>query len=176
MPSKLIKSMASATILIPLCLGSTVAQAQELPESNHPTTNSHRDISSQHAFVFEGPDGTRTFDTERSFIVPRLLDGDKLSIDGNVINVHNIDGQLVASIKADLPEDFILQEVPRGIIATNPNENLFRARCIDNKWVSLGLNITGDLLVCAPFGAATGGIGGFGCSAAIGAGVTAISC
>lgn len=56
------------------------------------------------------------------------------------------------------------------------NESEQAARCISNKWVSLGINAAADALVCAPFGAATGGVGGGGCGVAVGTGITAASC
>ena len=145
------------------------SQAQDLVSTEQTAPN-----SDQHAFTFTAPDGTRTFDTEDSLIVPNLLPGDELSIDGSVINVHNSEGTLVASIKADLPEDLILEETEEGVIATSANGTSFR--CIGNKWVSLGINVAADALVCAPFGVATGGVGGFGCGAAVATGVTAASC
>ncbi|WP_255364720.1 hypothetical protein [Corynebacterium sp. NML140438] len=123
---------------------------------------------------FEQEDGIRSFNVDSNVLVPNVLDGDQIKIEGNLINTYDAQGKLVASIKADLPEGVVLKYTDGVIYAGSVSGQA--ARCIDNKWVSLGINLAADALVCAPFGAATGGVGGFGCSAAVGVGITAASC
>lgn len=133
-----------------------------------------QDTKGESAFWFEDEDGRRTFDTQGSVLVPHILEGDRIEIDGDVINTYNKAGTLVGSLKADLPEGMKLKKDAEGIRAVSESSRV--ARCISNKWVGLGLNIAGDALVCGPFGAATGGVGGLACGAAVGAGITAASC
>lgn len=129
-------------------------------------------------FWFEAPDGTRTFDIEDNALVPTLIPGDRLSIIGNVIDVTSSSGELVASLKADLPDGIVLEQSDGSIraIQSTTDSGAAARRCIGNKWIALGLNIIGDATVCVPFGIATGGIGGFACSAAVGTGITAAAC
>lgn len=125
-------------------------------------------------FWFTSEEGIRTFDIEENVLVPHLLAGDQIKIEGNIINAYNAQGKLVASIKSDLPEGIVLKYTDGVIYAGSESGDA--ARCIDNKWVSLGINIAADALVCAPLGAATGGVGGFACGAAVGTGITTASC
>lgn len=125
-------------------------------------------------FWFESEDGIRSFNIDGNVLVPELLDGDKIEIKGDVINAYDTQGEVVASLKADLPEGVALKYTDGVIYAGS--ESGQASRCIDNKWVALGINITGDALVCAPFGVFTGAVGGVACGAVLGAGVTAASC
>ena len=125
-------------------------------------------------FWFESADGIRSFNADGNVLVPKVLDGDQIKIEGDIINTYDAQGNLVASIKADLPEGVVLKYTDGVIYAGS--ESGQAARCISNKWVSLGINVTADALVCAPFGAATGTLGGWGCGAAVASGITAASC
>ncbi|AWB83192.1 hypothetical protein C3E79_00765 [Corynebacterium liangguodongii] len=107
-------------------------------------------------------------------LVPRLLEGDTVKIEGDVINAYNAKGELVASIKATLPQGIALGYDGEVIYASSADG--VANRCIENKWVSLGINTAADLLVCPPLGIATGGVGGAACGAATSLGVTAASC
>ncbi|SEB88329.1 hypothetical protein SAMN04488531_2070 [Corynebacterium coyleae] len=125
-------------------------------------------------FWFESEDGIRSFNVDGNVLVPELLDGDKVEIEGDVINAYDAQGEVVASLKADLPEGVALKYTDGVIYAGS--ESGQASRCIDNKWVALGINYAGDALVCAPLAAGTGGAGAVFCGAAVGAGVTAASC
>ncbi len=91
-----------------------------------------------------------------------------------MINAYNAKGELVASIKANLPQGITL-EYDGEVISASSADGVAN-RCIENKWVSLGINVAADVLVCGPVGLATGGVGGAACGAATGLGVTAASC
>lgn len=130
-------------------------------------------------------DGKRTFNVEGDSLVPNLVEGDSLKVEGNTINTYNSAGELVASIEADVPEGVHLMYVDGVITAhdtsadQSTNDGFASSagyNCIDNKWVSFGLTAVADGLVCAPLGVATGGVGGFACGVAVGAGITALSC
>ena len=103
-----------------------------------------------------------------------MLKSDSVRIEGNLINTYDANDELVGSIKADLPEGVALK-FANGVIYAGSTDGVAN-RCIENRWVGLGINVAADALVCAPVGAATGGAGGFACGAAVGAGVTAASC
>lgn len=105
-----------------------------------------------------------------------MQEGDHIKIDADVINTYNSEGDLVTSIKAELAEGVALVQKDGVILAESDNSGYTTEGCIKNKWVALGLNIATDGLVCAPFGAATGGVGGFVCGAGVVTGVPAITC
>lgn len=162
----------TAFSIIPLgLLGTAPADAEPVSSDNGTVVNSAKN---EPDFWFDAKDGRRTFDAQGSVLVPHLVDGDRIEIDGDVVNTYNKEGKLVASLKADLPEGVKLKQDEEGIYAGSDNPR--SKRCIKNKWVSFGINAATDALVCAPFGAATGGAGGIACSAAVGAGITAASC
>lgn len=167
------KTVATVGLFL-LCSTPAWAQAEQVSGDQAAELNSNSTKLQGHAFVFRGPDGTRTIDTQGSRIIPNLLPSDQVHVEGNVINIVNGQGRLVGSVKADLPEGLKLKLIDGFVIATDADG--ISARCIGNKWVGLGLNVVGDALVCVPFGAATGGAGGFACGAAVGAGITAASC
>lgn len=143
------------------------------------------DIQKEPAFWFNAEDGKRTFDVEGNSMVTTLVEGDTLKIEGNFINTYNSAGKLVASLKANIP-DGVQLKYQNGVItahdqsakqATNNDATTLSGyKCIDNKWVSFGLGVVADGLVCAPLGVATGGVGGFACATAATAGITALSC
>lgn len=60
-------------------------------------------------FWFESEDGIRSFNVDGNVLVPELLDGDKVEIEGDVINAYDAQGEVVASLKADLPEGVALK-------------------------------------------------------------------
>lgn len=60
-------------------------------------------------FWFESEDGIRSFNVDGNVLVPELLDGDKVEIEGGVINAYDAQGEVVASLKADLPEGVALK-------------------------------------------------------------------
>lgn len=142
--------------------------AQDTPARSADETNPGPD------FWFEAPSGIRTFSIENNVIVPHIKDTDRIELAGNLINVYDPKDGLVASIAADLSEGMALREAD-GVIYVG-SEDGAPNRCIDNKWVGLGINVAADALVCTPFGLATGGGGGFACGAAVATGVTAASC
>ena len=52
-------------------------------------------------FWFESVDGIRSFNVDGNVLVPKVLDGDQIKIEGDIINTYDAQGNLVASIKAD---------------------------------------------------------------------------
>ncbi|MFP7665529.1 MAG: hypothetical protein ACHEUT_08300 [Corynebacterium pyruviciproducens] len=152
---------------------SSLANAEEVQQAESQTIEAPS-ASDQPAFWFQSAEGTRTFDVSENVIVPHVLKSDSVRIEGNLINTYDANDGLVGSIKADLPEGVALK-FANGVIYAGSTDGVAN-RCIENKWVGLGINVAADALVCAPVGAATGGAGGFACGAAVGAGVTAASC
>lgn len=164
--------IAIGAIAFPTASNATPSDASSSPSQEN--CGNEQSVDQTHAFWFKSPEGTRTFDISENAIVPHTLDGDRVEIEGDLINTYDRNGQLVGSIRADLPDGVVLKFANDVIYAGSADG--VAARCIDNKWVALGINVAADALVCAPVGAATGGVGGFGCGVAVGAGITAASC
>lgn len=166
-------SLAAASLIVSSLF--TPAFAQSASEVAGQTVESSGGTNGTEAdFWFKSAEGMRTFDVEENVLVPHLLEGDTIEIEGDLINAYNAKGELVASIKATLPQGIALGYDGEVIYASSADG--VANRCIENKWVSLGINTAADLLVCAPLGLATGGVGGAACGAATSLGVTAASC
>ena len=166
-----IKSAAAAIMLVAMVQYPAVSMAAE----NYAKEKAGEVSQQKHSeeFWFESEEGTRTFDIESDALVPHLQEGDRLEIEKDVINAYSSKGELVASVKANLPEGVELEYDGNVIRAKDTSTD---EGCINNKWVSFGINVAADALVCAPFGAGTGGVGGLACGAAVGAGITALNC
>lgn len=169
---------ASALIGMTAISGMGLASAESFAGASASSMPSTSDSEHGADIWFDAEDGTRTFDTEGDSLIPHLLPGDEMTLDGDVLNVTNSKGELVASLKADLPDGVVLRESDGAIRAIDESSptGIQERECIGNKWVGWGINVVGDVLVCAPFGVATGGAGAIGCGAAVGAGVAAASC
>lgn len=158
------------------CAITPAAHADTSATPSAPSASTSRDNAYESDFWFNAPDGLRTFNVEENALVANILESDTLTIEENVISVHNADGTLVSSIVAELPEGVSLKYSDGKISAHYAGSGFRSYQCIDNKWVGFGLGTVATGLVCAPLGVATGGIGGFACGTVVGAGITALSC
>lgn len=172
--SKKIAAGAALAILTG-ALFTPVANA-EVATPSAPSASTSQDNAYESDFWFKAPDGLRTFDVEDNALVANILESDTLTIEENVISVHNADGTLVSSIVAELPEGVSLNYSDGKISAHYTGAGFRSYQCIDNKWVSFGLGVVANGLVCAPLAVPTGGLGGFACGTVVSAGITALSC
>ena len=149
----------------------TAAQA-EAATGNHAQQETKKD-----ALTFDSKDGRRSFDAMDGVgLKPHLQSGDKVTLSGATVNVHNKHGDLVASVDAELPKDMKLFQDKDGTIVPVSSSGIAERACTNNKWVKWGVGAAVEGLVCIPASAGTAGAAGIPCTIAAGAAATAVGC
>ncbi|MCI9889475.1 hypothetical protein JT358_13560 [Micrococcales bacterium 31B] len=129
------------------------------------------------AFTFTSAEGTRTFDVVGADLIPHVLTGDTVIVEGKAVNVYNSGGQLVASVEAETSAGVaIVQADGKVSLVSTGGTSRSTAGCIDNKWGGWVIGGAFGALVCTPLGLGTGGVAAVPCAIATSTAITALSC